>query len=41
MSYYAFAAAVGVVALVGAAVVGAMLAYLVLTAFDWLANSDW
>lgn len=41
MSYYAFAAAVGVVALVGAAVAGAMLAYLVLTAFDWISRLDW
>ena len=41
MTYYAFAAAVGVVALIGAAVAGAALAYLVLTAFDWIARSDW
>lgn len=41
MGLYAFAAAVGVVALIGAAIAGATVAYLVLTAFDWLARSDW
>jgi len=41
MSLYAFAAVVGVVALIGAAIAGATVAYLVLTAFDWLGRGDW
>lgn len=41
MGFYAFAAIVGVVALIGAAIAGATVAFLVLTAFDWLARSDW